>query len=302
MIASYFIFGIETGAILLFVIMFHEFGHYFAMKKCGYQNVDLAAVPLLGGVTTGIPQSYNQYQQAWVAMWGPLPGIVIATVLLTIGYFLPTTYTTYNLPFEIATFFLLINYLNLLPMLPLDGGHIIMSLIPNRCINIYKAAVITTVILGITVVFVLDLSWFFLLIFTLPLWTITTDIKVHKMIQKIMHSEDYSSLNHESLLMRTIETVKEHFPKDSTKSQLEYTKEIYLKLSETPMNTKQRTTLLCVYLLLFTPLIGAGFYFYSNLTSWQDQIQTSQYEIYEDLKSRELLNTPITHEAVSYTH
>ncbi|MGL4673369.1 MAG: hypothetical protein ACRCXK_00775, partial [Wohlfahrtiimonas sp.] len=81
LIASYFIFGIETGAILLFVIMFHEFGHYFAMKQCGYDNVDLAAVPLLGGVTTGVPQSYNQYHQAWVAMWGPLPGILLGFAL-----------------------------------------------------------------------------------------------------------------------------------------------------------------------------------------------------------------------------
>lgn len=299
LIASYFIFGIEMGAILLLVIMVHEFGHYFAMKKCGYKNVDLAAVPLLGGVTTGIPQNYNQYQQAWIAMWGPLPGIIIGAVLLAIGYFLPTSYTTYSLPLELAMFFLLVNYLNLLPILPLDGGHFIMSLIPNRSINIYKTAVIITVILGITVVFTLDLSYFFLLIFSIPLWTISTDIKVQKIIKKIRHCEDYSELNNENLLTKTIEAVKEQFPKDSTKSQLEYTKEIYLTLSETPMNNKQRCILLVVYLLLLTPLIGIGFYFYNNLTSWEKQIQITQYQSYEDLKLQNLLNPPIIDQAIT---
>lgn len=299
MIASYFIFGIETGAILLFVIMFHEFGHYFAMKKCGYQNVDLAAVPLLGGVTTGVPQSYNQYQQAWIAMWGPLPGIIIGASLLAIGYLLPTPDITYSLPLELAIFFLLVNYLNLLPMLPLDGGHIIMSLIPSRSINIYKIAVIITIILGVTVVFTFDLSYFFLLILSIPLWTISTDIKVQKIIKKIRHCEGYSELNNENLLIKTIEAVKEQFPKDSTKSQLEYTKEIYLKLSETPMNNKQRFILLVVYLLLFAPLIGIGIYFYSSIASWQNQIQTAQHEVYEDLKSKKLLNAPMTDEEIT---
>lgn len=299
MIASYFIFGIETGAILLFVIMFHEFGHYFAMKKCSYQNVDLAAVPLLGGVTTGIPQNYNQYHQAWIAMWGPLPGILLGFALSAMIYFKPELYLDFSYLSEIILFLFIINYFNLLPMLPLDGGHIIMSLIPSRSINIYKIAVIITVILGVTVVFTFDLSYFFLLIFSIPLWTISTDIKVQKIIKKIRHCEGYSELNNENLLIKTIEAVKEQFPKDSTKSQLEYTKEIYLKLSETPMNNKQRFILLVVYLLLFAPLIGIGIYFYSSIASWQNQIQTAQHEVYEDLKSKKLLNAPMTDEEIT---
>lgn len=299
LIASHFIFGLKIGVILLIVIMIHEFGHYIAMKKCGYTNVDLAAVPLLGGVTTGVPKTYNQHQKAWIAMWGPLPGIIIGTILLTIGYLLPTTYTVYSSPLELAMFFLFINYLNLLPMLPLDGGHILMSLIPNRFINTYKIIVIATVIIGITAVFQLNLSYFFLLIFSLPLWTISMDVKIHKIVQHIKKCDGFSTFDNKNLLIKSIEAVKAQFPKDSTKSQLEYTKEIYLKLSETPMNNKQRFILLVVYLLLFTPLIGSGFYFYNNLTSWEKQIQTAQYEAYKELKSQNLLNPPISDQAIT---
>ena len=299
MIASYFIFGIETGAILLFVIMFHEFGHYFAMKKCSYQNVDLAAVPLLGGVTTGIPQNYNQYHQAWIAMWGPLPGIIIGASLLAIGYLLPTSYITYSLPLELAIFFLLVNYLNLLPMLPLDGGHIIMSLVPNRFIKIYRAIIITTTILGIAIVFTLDLPIFLIFLFSLPLFTMERDMSLYKIVQQIKRQPNYATMDNDALLIQAIEAVKTKFPKKNTKTHLQYIKNVYLNISEVTMTKAQRAGLLMVYLLLFTPLIGIGIYFYSSIASWQNQIQTAQHEVYEDLKSKKLLNAPMTDEEIT---
>lgn len=299
MIASYFIFGVETGAILLFVIMFHEFGHYFAMKKCGYDNVDLAAVPLLGGVTTGVPQSYNQYHQAWVAMWGPLPGILLGFALSAMIYFKPELYLDYSYLSEIIVFLFIINYFNLLPILPMDGGHILVNLVPNRFIKIYRAIIITTTILGIAIVFTLDLPMFLIFLFSLPLFTMERDMSLYKIVQQIKQHPNYSSMDNEALLIQSIEAVKAKFPKKNTKTHLQYIKNVYLNISEVTITKAQRAGLLAVYLLLFAPLIGAGFYFYNNLASWEKQIQTAQYQAYEELKSQNLLNPSITDEAIT---
>ena len=294
LIAAYFIFDIETGAILLFVIMFHEFGHYFAMKKCGYKNVDLAAVPLLGGVTTGIPQKYNQYQQAWIPMWGPLPGIILGLILSALLYFKPELYLDFSHLSEIIIFLFIINYFNLLPILPMDGGHILVNLIPNRFIKLYRTIVIMTTILGMAIIFTLDLPMFLLFLFALPLFSLERDMALYKIVQQIKQSPQYMTMNNQALLVASIEAVKAKFPKKTTKVQLAYIKNVYLNISEVTMTKAQRAGLLSVYLLLFTPFIGAGLYFYHGITSWTDQIKTAQYQSYETLKDLKLLNPPIT--------
>ena len=109
--------------ILLAVIGLHEGGHYLAMKISGYRNLSVFFVPGLGGAAVGEKASASPWEKLFVYLAGPMPGIVLAVAGLIgqlTGTFQPPAWFQ---EFLIAC--LIINYLNLLPITPLDGGRVV---------------------------------------------------------------------------------------------------------------------------------------------------------------------------------
>ncbi len=116
----------QTAPLLLSVILFHEFGHWLAMRLLGYRNLQILMLPLVGGVTLGQETTYKASHRAIVSLMGPLPGIVLGTALLAFNGMQGEI-----LPF-LGIFLLAVNYLNLLPFMPLDGGQLLKTLIPHQ--------------------------------------------------------------------------------------------------------------------------------------------------------------------------
>ncbi|HSV46158.1 MAG TPA: site-2 protease family protein [Ramlibacter sp.] len=109
--------------ILLAVIGLHEGGHYLAMKISGYRNLSVFFVPGLGGLATGEKPSASPWEKLFVYLAGPMPGIALAVgglIAQFTGAFVPPPWFQ---EFLIAC--LIINYLNLLPITPLDGGRVV---------------------------------------------------------------------------------------------------------------------------------------------------------------------------------
>lgn len=121
----YFLFdrNIVYIAALLLVLLIHEFGHFFAMKFYDYQNVKLFIVPLLGAFVSGKKQSVSQKQMTVIILAGPLPGIIIGTVLYILNKANPNESIKL-----LANVFVFINIFNLLPVYPLDGGRLLENL------------------------------------------------------------------------------------------------------------------------------------------------------------------------------
>lgn len=124
------VFDAQFALILLVVIAIHEAGHYFAMRAFGYRNVQMLALPLVGGVTVGHEREPHATQRAWMSLMGPLPGIVIGWILLAISW--PAGVLGDGWMAQAAWVFLAVNYLNVVPILPLDGGHIVQAMLPAR--------------------------------------------------------------------------------------------------------------------------------------------------------------------------
>lgn len=127
------IWGWRFAAILLVVVAIHEFGHYLAMRLSGYRNVQMLALPLVGGVTMGHEARPDAARRAWMSLMGPLPGILIGWALLVYALFsggIVADGAGYGLVLEAALVFLFINYLNVLPVPPLDGAHVVQELLP----------------------------------------------------------------------------------------------------------------------------------------------------------------------------
>jgi Zn-dependent protease/cell wall assembly regulator SMI1 len=120
--------GVRFAAILFVVVAIHEFGHYLAMRLSGYRNVQMLALPLIGGVTIGHEAKPDAARRAWMSLMGPLPGIVIGWGLLAAS--LSGGMDFDSLAFQAALVFLFVNYLNVLPVPPLDGAHVVQELLP----------------------------------------------------------------------------------------------------------------------------------------------------------------------------
>lgn len=110
------------AATLLAVVAIHEGGHYFAMRLTGYRNVSVFFLPGLGGIATGEKVSATPFEKLFVYLAGPVPGVAIACIAYwgsLAGYWMSPPWLN---EFLIAS--LLINYFNLLPIVPLDGGRV----------------------------------------------------------------------------------------------------------------------------------------------------------------------------------
>ena len=121
----YFLFdrNIAYIAAILLVIIIHEMGHFIFMKLFNYSNVRIFIVPLLGAFTSGRKQKVSQWQLCLIILGGPVPGIVIGTVLFWLNLSWQQATVT-----MLANSFLIINLLNCLPFYPLDGGRLIETL------------------------------------------------------------------------------------------------------------------------------------------------------------------------------
>lgn len=111
-------FGAMGGfiAALVIVLLVHELGHYAAMKAFGYRDTQMFFIPFFGAAVKGRHDDASGTQRAVVALAGPLPGIVLAVLAV---WFVPLT------PFlaTLVSVAIVLNFFNLLPILPFDGGR-----------------------------------------------------------------------------------------------------------------------------------------------------------------------------------
>jgi tetratricopeptide (TPR) repeat protein/Zn-dependent protease len=126
-IAFGLVFSFNSVVILLGVILFHELGHIAAMYAFKYRDLQILFIPLLGAAATGKKDDVAVWKQVIVYLMGPLPGILtgIGLIMLHQSYQAAWLYET-------AIIMLVINYINLLPFVPLDGGHIVRLTIMER--------------------------------------------------------------------------------------------------------------------------------------------------------------------------
>lgn len=111
---------LEVTAILLV----HELGHFIMMKRYDYKSVNMLFIPLFGAMVSGDKVKVSQRQKFWISIMGPLPGIALG--IAGFAYCLQTNELT--LLFELSLLLISINLLNLIPLDPLDGGHILEAL------------------------------------------------------------------------------------------------------------------------------------------------------------------------------
>lgn len=143
--------------LLAFVaVLAHELGHAVAARMIGAEpSIALVA---LGGVTTYVPpRQLSRGSSLGIALAGPAVGLVLGGVLLLVGRTVevePGSLTEYTLLMAIFTT-LGWSVLNLLPIVPLDGGQAMRELLPGDPQTRARRASIVSIVLAVGLAFVI---------------------------------------------------------------------------------------------------------------------------------------------------
>lgn len=113
----------QTVLALIGVLAVHELGHLAAMKLVGYQNFSYLFLPFLGAAVSGKKEDATLAETMLVLFAGPLPGMLIGVALA-----FTLAFTGVGFPRQLLiwlSLLIFLNYINLLPLYPLDGGRIV---------------------------------------------------------------------------------------------------------------------------------------------------------------------------------
>ncbi|MBI1835747.1 MAG: hypothetical protein HYR91_00625 [Flavobacteriia bacterium] len=186
---------------LVIVLLIHELGHFSMMKLFKYENVRLLFVPLMGAFVQGKKDLYKQSESILVILAGPIPGVLIGTLLLYFGVDLHQ-----NVLIEIGGLFLFLNMINLLPIDPLDGGHILKIFI-NKNQELFQlifSFISSLVLIGIGILINNWIIIIFGFLMGIRVRTIQKNYQIHKELKeeninfttsyKLLSNKDFSKI------------------------------------------------------------------------------------------------------------
>lgn len=142
LIAVWF-FGPLYALALVIAVAIHEFGHVAAYRVAGHDDARFRLVPILGGRAISDRRPETQIDAFFISLAGPalcLAPMVLAFVLS--GMIAPVWHLGGEFLWVFATVTAALNFLNLLPFWPLDGG---------RCIRAVAAAFHPQAATGMTI-------------------------------------------------------------------------------------------------------------------------------------------------------
>ncbi|RYY55939.1 MAG: hypothetical protein EOO09_08640 [Chitinophagaceae bacterium] len=126
LVIGYYIFKSFNMLLLITaIVVFHELGHFMAMKAFRYKDLGIFFIPLLGAYVSGTKREVSQRESAIILLAGPLPGMIIGFVLYYFYLQDPQLHLG-GIPFyTISISLIFLNLVNLLPVYPLDGGQLL---------------------------------------------------------------------------------------------------------------------------------------------------------------------------------
>ncbi|KZN68377.1 site-2 protease family protein [Pseudoalteromonas luteoviolacea] len=123
-VAGYaWLFSWQFALMLVACLVVHEYGHVRAMKYFGLKTKGFYLIPFVGGLAMSEEKMTTRWQDVIISLMGPAFGL-FTSVLGVVFY-----YATGSEIFAgVAVLSALLNLFNLLPILPLDGGHVLKSI------------------------------------------------------------------------------------------------------------------------------------------------------------------------------
>lgn len=153
-LAAYsWLFSFQFALSLLACLVFHEYGHIRAMQHFGMRTKGIYLIPFFGGAALTDEKINTRWQDVVISMMGPCFGLAMSVVCL-LAYWI----SGYAFFAGLAAFNALLNLFNLLPILPLDGGHVLKSISFSMNSKIGVVICIVAAIIGVVFSYSLGLT------------------------------------------------------------------------------------------------------------------------------------------------
>ncbi|MFD0768601.1 site-2 protease family protein [Bacillus sp. CGMCC 1.60114] len=114
------IYGWKFGVALVYLLLIHEMGHLWAARRKGIATSPAIFIPFMGAVIGMKELPKNAKDEAYIAYMGPLFGLI--SFLPAIPLYMITKEPFWALVIVLGS---MINFFNLIPVSPLDGGRIV---------------------------------------------------------------------------------------------------------------------------------------------------------------------------------
>jgi stage IV sporulation protein FB len=126
LVLGYYIFhSFEMLLLITGIVVFHELGHFFAMKAFRYKDLGIFFIPLLGAYVSGSKREVSQKESAIILLAGPLPGIILGAVFFILYKNNPDLSIAGISFYSVSLLLIFLNIINLIPVYPLDGGQLL---------------------------------------------------------------------------------------------------------------------------------------------------------------------------------
>ena len=132
--AAMWFFGVLYGVALMVAVVIHEFGHVAAFRICGHADARFRLIPLFGGVAISNQQPASVDKAFFITLMGPAIGLAPMALCFALSDLVVLrdtdfAYQVANYLYIQAMVFGSLNFFNLLPLWPLDGGKITQRLV-----------------------------------------------------------------------------------------------------------------------------------------------------------------------------
>ncbi len=125
LLGFYIFHSFEMLLLITAIVLFHELGHFFAMKLFRYKDLGIFFIPLLGAYVSGSKREVSQKESAIILLAGPIPGIILGSILYILYENNPSLKLGNIYLDRVALSLIILNMINLLPIYPLDGGQLL---------------------------------------------------------------------------------------------------------------------------------------------------------------------------------
>lgn len=159
-ITSYaYLFTWKFAIMISILLLIHEYGHIWAMKRCGLKTKGIYFIPFLGAAAVSEESFKSRRDEAYIAIMGPIFGLVLSVIFAVIYLVTKDTFFAAS-----AGFMAMVNLFNLLPINPLDGGRIMKSITFSINSKFGIVFLVIGIILSIVIMFWAKMVLFFILL------------------------------------------------------------------------------------------------------------------------------------------
>ena len=117
-----------VAVVFMLGLVCHEYGHVWAMRRCGIPTKGFYLIPFVGGICSPERPWDKRGEEAFIAAMGPVWGLASTPVCFLLGYIVSGSS---EIAAHATELMVGVNLFNLLPIVPMDGGRILRAVVSS---------------------------------------------------------------------------------------------------------------------------------------------------------------------------